>query len=35
MLDMKCRKLADRAVIPTAVVIDGQSVKSAEKGGLH
>jgi transposase len=32
-LYMKCRELADRAVSPTAAVIDGQSVKSAEKGG--
>jgi transposase len=32
-LYMKCRELADRAVSPTAAVIDSQSVKSAEKGG--
>jgi transposase len=30
---VKCRDLAGRASSPTAAVIEGQSVKSAEKGG--
>ncbi len=32
-LYVKCRELASREASPTAVVIDSQSVKSAEKGG--
>jgi transposase len=31
----KCRDLADRDASPTAAIIDSQSVKSAEKGGLR
>ena len=30
----KCREQADRAASPTACIIDSQSVKSAEKGGI-
>ncbi len=33
-LYVKCRDLAEREGSPTAAVIDSQSVKSAEKGGL-
>jgi transposase len=33
-LYVKCRDLAERDVTPTAAIIDSQSVKSAEKGGL-
>jgi transposase len=33
-LYVKCRELADRQASPTAVIIDSQSAKSAEKGGL-
>ncbi len=33
-LYVKCRDLAEREASPTAAVIDSQSVKSAEKGGL-
>ena len=33
-LYVQCRELAGRNASPTAAVIDGQSVKSAEKGGL-
>jgi len=33
-LYVKCRELAEREVSPTAAIIDSQSVKSAEKGGL-
>ena len=33
-LYVKCRELADREASPTAAIIDSQSVKSAEKGGL-
>jgi len=29
-----CREQADREASPTAVIIDRQSVKSAEKGGV-
>ena len=32
-LYVKCREQLERAVSPTAAVIDSQSVKSAEKGG--
>jgi transposase len=34
-LYVKCREAAFRAASPTAAVIDSQSVKSAEKGGLR
>lgn len=34
-LYVKCREAAGREASPTAAVIDSQSVKSAEKGGLH
>jgi len=34
-LYVKCREQAGREVSPTACIIDSQSVKSAEKGGLH
>jgi transposase len=34
-LYVRCRELADRAASPTAAIIDSQSVKSAEKGGLR
>jgi putative transposase len=30
-----CRQKVQRAAVPSAAVIDSQSVKSAEKGGLH
>ena len=30
----QCRELAEREASPTAAVIDSQSVKSAEKGGV-
>jgi transposase len=33
-LYVKCRELAEREANPTAAIIDSQSVKSAEKGGL-
>jgi len=33
-LYVKCREAAGRAASPTAAVIDSQSVKSAEKGGV-
>jgi transposase len=33
-LYVKCRELAGREASPTAAIIDSQSVKSAEKGGL-
>ena len=33
-LYVKCRELADREASPTACIVDSQSVKSAEKGGL-
>ena len=33
-LYLKCREKAKRAASPTACIIDSQSVKSAEKGGL-
>jgi transposase len=33
-LYVKCRELAEREASPTAAIIDSQSVKSAEKGGL-
>jgi transposase len=33
-LYVKCREQADREASPTAAIIDSQSVKSAEKGGL-
>lgn len=32
-LYVRCREQQDRAVSPTACIIDSQSVKSAEKGG--
>ena len=34
-LYVKCRELAERQASPTAAIIDSQSVKSAEKGGLR
>jgi transposase len=34
-LYMQCREAASREASPTAAVIDSQSVKSAEKGGLR
>src|ERR1700687_1098961 len=34
-LYVKCREALGREVSPTAAVIDSQSVKSAEKGGLR
>jgi transposase len=34
-LYVTCRELAERDASPTAAVIDSQSVKSAEKGGLR
>lgn len=34
-LDVKCREDLKREASPTACVIDSQSVKSAENGGLH
>jgi len=34
-LYMKCREAASREASPTAAIIDSQSVKSAEKGGLR
>ena len=34
-LYLKCREKAEREASPTACIIDSQSVKSAEKGGLH
>jgi transposase len=33
-LYVKCRDMAEREASPTAAIIDSQSVKSAEKGGL-
>ena len=33
-LYLKCREKADREASPTAAIIDSQSVKSAEKGGV-
>ena len=33
-LYVRCREQADRAASPTAAIIDSQSVKSAEKGGV-
>jgi len=33
-LYVKCREKAERAASPTAAIIDSQSVKSAEKGGV-
>ena len=33
-IDLKCREKAAREASPTACIIDSQSVKSAEKGGL-
>jgi transposase len=33
-LYVKCREVASREASPTAAIIDSQSVKSAEKGGL-
>jgi len=33
-LYVKCREKAEREASPTACIIDSQSVKSAEKGGL-
>ena len=35
MLYVKCREALGREASPTAAVIDSQSVKSAEKGGLR
>jgi transposase len=34
-LYVKCRELAEREASPTAAIIDSQSVKSAEKGGVR
>jgi transposase len=34
VLYVKCREKAERDASPTACIIDSQSVKSAEKGGL-
>jgi transposase len=34
LLYIQCRELAERSASPIAAVIDSQSVKSAEKGGL-
>src|SRR5450631_3485605 len=34
-LYVECRERAEREASPTAAIIDSQSVKSAEKGGLH
>ena len=34
-LYVECRERAEREACPTAAIIDSQSVKSAEKGGLH
>jgi hypothetical protein len=34
-LYVKCREQVEREASPTACIIDSQSVKSAEKGGLH
>jgi len=34
LLYVECRGAAEREVSPTAAIIDSQSVKSAEKGGL-
>ncbi len=34
-LYLRCRGAASREASPTAAIIDSQSVKSAEKGGLH
>jgi len=34
-LYVKCREAVDREASPTAAVIDSQSVKSAEKGGVR
>lgn len=33
-LYVKCRDMAEREASPTAAIIDSQSVKSAEKGGI-
>ncbi len=33
-LYVECREKAEREASPTACIIDSQSVKSAEKGGL-
>lgn len=32
---VECREKAERDASPTTCIIDSQSVKSAEKGGLH
>jgi transposase len=34
-LYVECRERSEREASPTAAIIDSQSVKSAEKGGLH
>ena len=34
-LYVKCRELAEREASPTAAIIDSQSVKGAEKGGVR
>src|SRR4051794_23577297 len=34
-LYVKCREMADRQASPTVGIIDSQSVKSAEKGGVR
>jgi transposase len=35
LLYVKCREQAEREASPTACIINSQSVKSAEKGGLY
>ena len=35
VLYVKCRELSQREASPTAAILDSQSVKSAEKGGVH
>src|SRR5262245_6143347 len=34
-LYVACREQGEREASPTAVIVDSQSVKSVEKGGLH
>ena len=34
-LYVACREQGEREASPTAAIVDSQSVKSAEKGGLH
>jgi hypothetical protein len=35
VLYLKCREQAAREASPSACIVDSQSVKSAEKGGMH